>query len=232
MRFSAFSTAPRRPTVAGLVSIAAVMTLLVPLPVASADDHLVPPDGLTKADSLEAGPLVAGLLQELGLDAHRVATLVGQVQSGVSERVGAMLEQGAVTIEGVEHLEASLTDGSFLDQVPTLVEASRARRDAFRIAAVAALAHLGVEEPDGSIHEALRANGLYPSELERVLAELGLEMPPPPGPRPHHPLAIEPLPEPEKEEPDPLPEPETKPSDVEVAADEPKPLGVDDGAPR
>lgn len=199
----AFPPRAVRALTAGIVAL----LLLGPVGVAAADDHLGQPDGFS-GSHVETGPLIAGVLGELGLDADDVARLTGEVRQGVNALVEVMIEEGILTTEQVASLEETVAHGDFHEQLPPRVRDSRARRDAFRSAAREVLSELGIEVPDGvPLHDVLVANGIDPAEFAGMLDAADIDLPPPPPPPGHPPPAHH----------DPVPHP------VEILPDEPTP---------
>ncbi|MEM9464404.1 MAG: hypothetical protein AAGA90_03480 [Actinomycetota bacterium] len=139
-----------------------------------------PADPVIEEEAL--GELVALVLAELGLPADAAGPIVDDLLAGVADRLNELVEQGIVDPERVDTLADVVEEGGFDDVVPTVVEETRERRDAFRDAAESVLADLGVEVPDeGSLKDAIEAAGLTREALAELLEDSGIELPAPPA---------------------------------------------------
>jgi hypothetical protein len=162
-------------------------------PPVSADDGAGELVGPLATGDPELADLIQRLLEELGMAPDVAGGLVSDFVGDVSDRINAMVNEGLVTIEQVDVLREHVENGTFDEQIPDVADATRARRDAFHQAAREVLEELGIDVPDGvSIHEVLRNNDLNPSDLDDLLAERGIDLPPPP----HGPTDLPPAPPP------------------------------------
>ena len=171
--------------------------------------------GPPAAGDPELADLVQRLLEELGMAPDVARCLVSDLIGDVTDRINAMVDEGLVTIEQVDALREHVENGTFDEQIPDVVDATRARRDAFHQAAREVLRELGIDVPECvSSHEVLRDNDMSRADLDDFLAERGIDLPRPPrGPTD---LSPEPAPAaaPEHVTPPPLPPPPAAPEPV------------------
>ena len=165
------------------VAAATVITALAfaPATLAQAQTYsTVEPDSGGYGDH-ELADLVRQILEELGLDADVVETIVDDLLAGVTERINEMVDEGIVSADQVDTLAGLVDDGAFDRVVPDRVDETRERRDAFRSAAEDILADLGIDTPDDrTIREILDEAGLTHDEFRDLLDESGVDLPPRP----------------------------------------------------
>lgn len=121
--------------------------------------------------------LIADTLLALGIDPAVVDEIILSVGQNASNELGRMLDDGLVTEAQLDVLAAEVDAGTLDTSIVEIVMETRVRRDAYRAAAVDALADLGVEVADGvPVSQILADNGI---DADEFVASLPEDLPPP-----------------------------------------------------
>jgi hypothetical protein len=166
----------RRHRVVGAVLVGALS--IGPATLASADTEPDP-----TIEQTELGLVISTVLAELGLAPDAAGPIVDDLLAGVSERLEALVQEGVVDPDQVEHLAEIVDEGRFDEVVGAVVAKTRERRDAFRDAAESVLTALGIEVPeDGSLIDVIAEAGLTRDVLADLIEDAGIDLPEAPTP--------------------------------------------------